>query len=76
MKTFYVIEGLDLLQYSRVRFNPDPGLFETEEEAQLFCKRSKSDTIAYAYRAVRLGHMDTKGANDENTELGEDLEGI
>ena len=63
MKTFYVIEGLDLLQYNRVCFNPDPGLFETEEEAQLFCDSVKSDTVVYAYREVRLGHMDVKGAN-------------
>lgn len=56
MKTFYVIEGLDLLQHSRVRFNPDPGLFETEEEAIHFCESSIDDSVVYAYREVRLGH--------------------
>lgn len=60
MKTFYVIEGLDLLQYSRVHFNPDPGLFETEEEAKEFCETMRTDTIAYAYRGVRLGHMPSR----------------
>lgn len=54
-KFFWVIEGFDLIQWSL--FNPDPGLFETEEEACAYCKLTESRSIKYTYRKIRLGKI-------------------
>ncbi len=57
MKTYYLIIALDKLN-GKI-FNPDPCLFETEEEADLYIRLNENKTISYARTRVRVGKMNS-----------------
>ena len=56
MKTFYLIKGFE--KKSQVAFIPDPGLFETEEEASIYCNKYSCKHVVLGYSPVRLGKME------------------
>ena len=58
MRLLYLIIALDKLN-GHV-FNPDPCLFETEEEAQLYIKNHDSKSVSHAYKLARVGKMKQK----------------
>ena len=58
MKTFYLIMGFNRRNQSV--FVTDPGLFETEEEAAIYCDKHSDSDIMLGYKLIRLGKMETK----------------
>lgn len=56
MKTFYLIRYFDKkIQTVSI---PDPGLFETAEEAIAYCERFSNNNMMLGYTPVRVGKID------------------
>ncbi len=61
-KNLWLIEAFDIRNCRH--FIPDPGVFETEKEAQAFCEFARNDTLVCAYKKIRLGHIKCQGAKE------------
>ena len=53
MKTFYLIECFD--KETGKQYIPDPGIFETEKEAEIYCDNVESESLLVTYSEVRMG---------------------
>ena len=55
MRTVYILVGWDKLNHKEIK--PDPGGFETEKEAELYCYKNSTPSLVLDYYPVRIGKL-------------------